>query len=161
MITVNQNPLLLDFVKVCILMPQDERDQLEAFTGEPFDIDGAAIGNYMVNGPKWVIRADNEPIVVGGFALQRPGVYRDFMLTTPGAWEQNWFAVTRICRRIMDAMLNTKTAHRLECVTPTARLAARPEVEKWYKVLNYHREGTLYGYLASGADAAIYSRVKH
>jgi len=34
-IIVYTDPLLLDFVKVCINMPQDEREQLEAFTGEP------------------------------------------------------------------------------------------------------------------------------
>lgn len=160
MIIVYTNPMLLDFVKVCINMPADEREQLEAFTGEPYDIDRAAVGNYSVLGPKWVVKADDEPICIGGFVPQRPGVYRDFMLTTPKAWE-HWFSVTRIARRCMDAMLLSKTAHRLECICPVSRLEKRPEVEKWYRTLAYHREGTLFGYLASGGDAAIFSRVKH
>jgi len=162
MIVTYTDPLLLDFIKVCINMPQDEREQLEAFTGEKYDIDGAAIGNYSVLGPKWVIKADDVPICIGGFVPQRPGVYRDFMLTTPQAWEKEyWFTVTRTARRAMDSMLISKTAHRLECVCPSSRLKKRPEVEKWYGLLNYHREGTLWGYCATGADAVMFSRVAH
>ncbi|MDE2097521.1 MAG: hypothetical protein KGL39_09770 [Patescibacteria group bacterium] len=158
MIEVCATPLLAEFIKVCILLPQDERDQLEAFTGRPYDIDGAAIGAFCAPGPKWAIRADGEPIIVGGFAQERPGVWRDFLLTTPVAWEKHWFAVTRICRRIMTDMLHSGHAHRLECIAPIARL---PRVSRWYSVLGYHQEGVLHGYCASGADAAIFSRVRH
>jgi hypothetical protein len=159
-ITVYTDPLLLDFIKVCLNMPQDEREQLEAFTGEKYDIDRAAIGNFMVAGPKWVIKADDEPICIGGFVPQRPGVYRDFMLTTADAWTRHWFAVTRTARKAMDGML-ANGAHRLECICPSSRIGKRPEIESWYKVLSYHREGTLFGYCASGADAIMFSRVKH
>jgi hypothetical protein len=158
-IHVYTNPLLLDFVKVCLSMPQDERDQLEAFTGEKYDIDGAAVGNFTVPGPKWVIKWDDEPICIGGFVPQRPGVYRDFMLTTPGAWEKHWFAVTRIARRAMDGMLQNG-AHRLECVAPAKRLADRSCIEKWYAAIGYNKEATLHGYCASGADAVLFSRVR-
>jgi len=161
MIKVYTDPWMIDFLKVCAAMPQDERDQLTAFTGEPYDIDGAAIGNFTVVGPKWVVKADDEPICIGGFVPVRPGVWRDFMLTTPAAWDKHWFIVTRICRRAMDAMLNSGQAHRLECVAPAKRLAARPEIKKWYGVLNYHEEGTMYGYCADGSDAVLFSRCKH
>lgn len=157
MIQVYSNPLLLDFIKVCIKMPEDERAQLEAATGQPYDVDGAAIGNFSVIGPKWVLKVDDEPIIVGGFALQRPGVFRDFMLTTPEAWEQHWFGVTRICRRIMDDMLYSGLAHRLECVAHHSREKA----QKWYSVLGYNFEARMYGYYANGHDALLYSRVKH
>jgi hypothetical protein len=160
MIQVYTNPFLLDFVNVCSRMPQDEREQLEAFTGEPYDIDSAAVGNFTVPGPKWVIKSDDEPIVIGGFVPQRPGVWRDFMLTTPEAW-QHWFTLTRICRRVMDAMFISGQAHRLECVAPAARLSSRPEIVKWYKVLGYTQEGHHYGYCANGADAISFARVKH
>lgn len=159
MIQVYNNPFLLDFIKVCAQLPDDERKQLEAFTGCEYDIDGAAIGNFTAPGPKWVIKADDEPIVIGGFSQQRRGVWRDFLLTTPAAWTEHWFTVTRICRRAMDGMLNSKQAHRLECVAPVARVTEK--LEKWYAVLGYNKEAVLHGYCASGADAIIYSRVKH
>lgn len=161
MIKVYTDPWLVDYLTVCAAMPEDEQEQLEAFTGEVYTIDGAAIGNYSVPGPKWVIKSDDVPIAIGGFAPQRPGVWRDFMLTTPTAWEKHWFSVTRIARRAMNAMFHSKQAHRLECITPAARIAARPQVEDWYRVLGYNREATLYGYCANGADAIIFSRVDH
>jgi hypothetical protein len=156
-IEVFNNPLLLDFLKVAVKLPQDERDQLEAIAGQPYDIDGVAVGNFMTTGPKWVIKAHGEPIVVGGFEFQRKGVWRDFMLTTPEAWTDHWFPVTRICRRIMDSMFSSGTAHRLECISD----ARRTKAHDWYRVLGYHQEARMHGYCASGHDALMYSRVKH
>jgi hypothetical protein len=160
MIHVYNDPLLLDFLKVCYLMPEGERAQLEAFTGQKYTVDGAAVGNFTVNGPKWVIKDAEVPLVVGGFSMERPGVWRDFLLSTPDAWSPKyWFSITRICRKIMDGMLKSGTAHRLECVVPAARLSAK--LEGWYKLLGYNREGLLNGYCANGADAVIFSRVRH
>lgn len=160
MITVYSNPWMTDFIQVCAQMPQDEREQLEALTGESYDIDRAAVGNFSAPGPKWVIKDGEHPIVIGGFVPQRPGVWRDFLLTTPDAWKHG-FAVTRICRRVMDAMFISGQAHRLECIAPAARVQSRPELVKWYKVLGYNKEGLHYGYCANGADAISFSRVKH
>jgi hypothetical protein len=159
MIQVYTDPLLLDFIKVCINMPQDERDQLEAFTGEKYDIDRAAIGNFTVPGPKWVIKADDEPICIGGFVQTRPGVWRDFMLTTAPAWEKHWFPVTRVCRRAMDAMFTSGQAHRLECITPAQRLSARPKIEEWYRILGYKNENVLHAYCANRYDAVMFARI--
>jgi hypothetical protein len=162
MITVYNNPFLLDFIKMAIKMPEDERKQIEAFTGQPYDVDGVAIGNFMVPGPKWVFKIDEEPICVGGFSPQRPGVWRDFMLTCPQAFESaNARTVTRLCRRIMDSMFKSGAAHRLECIVPASRIALRPELERWYAVLGYNKEGLRYGYCANGDDAIAYARVKH
>ncbi len=160
-IEVFSDPNLLDYIIVCAKMPADERAQLEAFTGQPYDVDGAAIGNFTAPGPKWVIKADGNPIAIGGFVQQRPGVWRDFMLTTPEAWEHHWFTVTRVARRIMDAMFKSGQAHRLECMAPANRVSSREKLAKWYKVLGYNYEGLHHGYCADGSDAVSYSRVKH
>lgn len=161
MIQVFDNPYLLDFIKVCAQMPEDERRQIEAVHGQDYSIDGAAVGNFTVPGPKWVIKWNEQPIVIGGFVPQRPGVYQDFLLTTASAWKEHWFPVTRICRRIMDAMFISGEAHRIECVVPAARVLSRPELRKWYSILGYHEEGPRYGYCADGSDAIGFSRVRH
>lgn len=162
MIQVYTDPLMLDFVKICCLMPEDERKQVEAFVGQPYDIDSVAVGNYLVQGPKWVIKDGTKPLVVGGFKQQRPGVWRDYMLTTPEAWEKKyWFAVTRTCRRAMDSMFTSGQAHRLECIAPKARLDARPILYSWYELMGYHAEGVRYGYCANGTDAMAFARVQH
>ena len=56
MIQVFNNPFLGDFIRVAAKLPDDEREQIELLTGEKYDVDGAAVGNYMVPGPKWVIK---------------------------------------------------------------------------------------------------------
>lgn len=157
-LSVYSNPFLLDFVKVCMQMPDDERQQIEAVSGQPYDVDSVAVANFSVPGPKWVFKDENEePVVVGGFVPQRPGVWRDFMLTTPQAWDKHGFSVTRNCRRAMDAMFKSGQAHRLECVA----LASRTKAFEWYRILGYNKEGVLHGYNADGSDAVIFSRVRH
>jgi len=161
MIQLYQNPPLIDYLHACMYMPEDERAQIEAFHGQPYDVDGAAIGNFTVPGVKFAIKTapDAMPLAVGGFVMQRPGVWRDFMLTTPEAFEKrNWFAVTRLCRHAMDWMLKSKQAHRLECVCLASREGKN---SRWYNVLGYNREATLYGYCAYGADAVSFARVEH
>jgi hypothetical protein len=159
MIQVYTNPFLLDFVKVAIAMPEDERKQVEALCGHEFDIDSVAVGNFMVPGPKWVIRGEEGPLCVGGFKQQRPGVWRDYMLTTPEAWEKKyWYSVTRTCKRIMDGMFTSGTAHRLECIVPETRLEQRPELLGWYKLMGYAPEGRRLGYCANGADVIAFAR---
>lgn len=170
MIRCYTNPWLGDILQVCASMPQDERDQLEALTGETWDLDRAAVGNFAAPGPKWVIKyAESEealsvgrstPLVVGGFVPQRPGVWRDFLLTTPEAWGAHWFGITRICKRVMDAMFISGQAHRLECIVPACRVESRPELVKWYKVLGYKKEGLHEGYCANGADAVSFARIQ-
>jgi hypothetical protein len=162
MIQVYSDPLLGDFLYAAIHMPQDEREQIEAFVGQKYDIDAVAVGNFMAPGPKWVVRTDDTVLCVGGFKQQRPGVWRDYMLTTPLAWEKRYaFTVTRTCRRLMDAMFASKQAHRIECIAPAARLAKRPELERWYRHFGYYNEGVRYGYCANGADAIAFARVAH
>ncbi len=153
---VFNNPTLADFIQVIVKMPANERENFEALTGQKYDVDSIAIGNFSTPGPKWVVYADGIPISVGGFAYQRPGVWRDFMINTPEAWEQHWFQMTRICRRIMDAMFTSQQAHRVDCISKASRTNIR-----WHEVLGYNLEATLYGYCADGADALIFSRVKH
>ena len=162
MIQVFNDPFLLDYVKACIVLPQDEREQVEALTGHPYNIDSIAVGNYMAQGPKWVAKDGDEVLSVGGFVQERPGVWRDYMLTTPQAWEKAyWFQMTRICRRIGDFMFSSKQAHRLELITPVARLEKRPELKRWYTHLGYGIEGTRHGYCANGGDAVAFVRVNH
>lgn len=159
MIKLYSNPWMTDFLRVVSLMPDDERQQVEAFTGEPFNMDAIAVNNFTVPGPKWVVKNEAmEPLVVGGFVPQRPGVLRDFMITTPDAWKHG-LALTRICKGAIDAMLESG-AHRVECVVPVVRVQARPEIQRWYSAVGYQKEGILQRYLANGGDAEIWARVR-
>ena len=159
MILCYSNPFLLDFLIVADQLPDEQRANIKALSGEPYTVDGAAIGSFTTQGPKWVLKTeDHRPIAVGGYVYQRKGVWRDFMLSTSEAWSpENWFTVSRHVRRAMDAMLKSGQAHRLECVTT----ASRTKAIEWYRILDYHKEGVLHGFCANGADAVIYARCKH
>jgi hypothetical protein len=172
MIKVFTDPLMIDYLQIATNLAADQRLHLEAMTGVPYDIDSAAVGNFISPGPKWVIKVGQDEqdfllgkaraIVVGGFNPTRPGVWRDFLLTTEDAFTKEfWFTVTRVCKRAMDSMFQSGMAHRLECVVPAARLESRPELADWYKLLGYNKEGLHHGYCASGADAVSFARVKH
>lgn len=146
---------LFDLLRVCHRLPGDEKEQWEIFSGEKFDAEKVSAIYSLMDCPKWVIVAENEPIVVGGFTQIRPGVWQDWMFSTPEAWTLHWRPVTRIARRVMDGMLRTE-AHRLQCVS----LASRHQAHKWYRPLGYEAEGTLLGYGVHGEHAIMFSRLR-
>jgi hypothetical protein len=152
-VKIYRNPQLVEFIMVAHRMPDDEREQFEAFSGEKYDPDRAAAAFYLRGGPSWVIIADGEPIVVAGFDMIRDGVWQDWMFSTPVAWERYWRPVTRLSRRVMDFMLQ-EAAHRLQCVS----LASRVNAHRWYRPLGLKLEGTLEGYGVNGENALMFSR---
>ncbi len=154
-VTLYQNPNLYDFVQVCHLLPQDERDQYEAFTGMPYDANQVAASYSLQPGPSWVMVADGQPICIAGFSEIRSGVYQDWLFSTPVAWEKHWRVLTKTCKHVMTEMLRTK-AHRLQCVS----LASRTAAHRWYRPLGLVLEGTLHGYGVNGENALMFSRLR-
>lgn len=152
---VFRSPTVIDFLTVCHRLPADEIEQFEAFAGEPYDPDRVAAIYSLKGGPAWVMTADDKPIAIAGFDQVRPGVWQDWMFSTPEAWSDHWRALTRQCRKGMDAMLRTE-AHRLQCVS----LATRTRAHRWYGVLGLEQEGPLRRYGAAGQDAIMFSRVR-
>lgn len=157
MIECHMNVTLLDLLYVAALLPPDEIEQMEQLTGATFSPDECAARAWLAQGPKWVIKKDGYPLSVFGAVPDRPGVWTDFMVNTPGAFAPaNFASVTRHCRRAMDYMFNAGHAHRIQCITPVSR----GHVFRWYKTLGYHQEAVLSSYLANGTDAVIFCRTK-
>lgn len=154
-LSIYQDPKLVDFLIVSHQMPEDERTQYEAFTGKKFDPERISSVLHQHVGPAWVITAGGEPVFIAGFDMIRPGVWQDWLLSTPSAWDTHWRGVTRICRRAMDSMLQSG-AHRLQCVS----LASRIHAHRWYRPLGLTLEGTLRGYGVNGEDALMFSRTR-
>lgn len=153
--TLHEGALLTEMLLVCSALPADEREQYAAFTGSEYDFEAAAARWFNVPGPKWVIQADGRPIVVAGFIEIRPGVWQDWMFSTPAAWDEHWRSVSKFSRRVMDRMLQ-EHAHRLQCVS----LASRHAAHRWYRVLGLEYEGTLRGYGVNGEDAMMFARLR-
>ena len=87
---VFNEPILLDFIRVVLNAAPDQIEHLETMSGEKWTIDGVALGSFTAPGPKWSIRIDDVPVVIGGFAPQRKGVYRDWFISTRAAFEPSF-----------------------------------------------------------------------
>lgn len=154
-IVVYAKPTLLDFLRVCSQLPEDEREQYECFTGEAFEYERVAAAYSLRGCPMWVLTIDDEPIVIAGFDRIREGVWQDWLFSTPAAWDTHWRTVTKYAKKVMDAMLRGE-AHRLQCVS----LASRIHAHRWYRPLGLELEGTLRGYGVHGEDALMFSRLR-
>jgi hypothetical protein len=154
--TLYRNPTLFDFIEVCYALPEDEREQFATLSGKPYDPNVVAAQYFLRDCPKWVLCADDKPLCVAGFDYVRPGVWQDWMFSTPAAWSPaHWRTVTKNVRKVMDGML-VKDAHRLQCIS----LKSRIQAHKWYRVLGLVLEGELEGYGINGENALVFKRMK-
>lgn len=156
MIQVFTDPWLMDLIQIAAHITPDEREQIEAYNGETFDVERVALAHYMLKGPKWVIKSDGVPVGAGGYEPLTKGVYRDWALFAEQVWTDRrlWVPVTRICKRAADAMIESG-AHRLECLS----LASRIKAHEWCAILGLEKEGVQVGAAANGADLVVLSRV--
>lgn len=157
MITVERDPTLIDFLVCANHAPEDQRDHFTKLTGMPYIVDDVAVGNFQVPGLKWVFKNEKGyPLLVGGFVQQRPGVWRDFLISTEEAFgPKYWMSCTKAARRIMDQMF-VADAHRIECIAPASRVKAI----SWYRIMGYTLEAPLRKYCADGSDAVAFVRVR-
>lgn len=152
-------PIVEDFAYLARRMRPDEIAQYLAFSGEEtYDPDAAARRFIETAGPTFaVIGPDGMPLVAGGFWPVRGGVYECWLVGTLESWSTHWRAITKFCRRLIAVMLEQSNVHRIQLCGMTGRDAAF----HWYeRSLGFTREGTLYGYCASGSDAVMFSRRK-
>ena len=151
-------PILEDFAYLARHMRPDEIDQFCAMTGVgEYNADIAARSLAAIPGYAWVlVGADGLPFLVGGFQPIRPGVYEGWLAGTMEGWQRHGFAITRICRRQMDALLR-EGAHRVQIPALASRVAAHA----WYeRGLGMTREGRMPGYCADGRDAEMFGKVR-
>lgn len=151
-------PILEDYGWLARNMRPDEVEQFLAFSGlGSYDANVAARAFAMMPGAAYVlVDRDNRPILIGGFEPLRPGVYEGWLAGTMEGWGRHGFAITRICRRNIDAMLDGG-AHRVQITA----LSSRALAHDWYiRGLGMECEGTLQGYAANGADAVVFAKVR-
>ncbi|MGH6720049.1 MAG: hypothetical protein ACREER_12085 [Alphaproteobacteria bacterium] len=149
--------MLEDFGLMARYMRDDEKAQIEALTGEPYDADRVARLFANVPGPVYAcLGRDGFPLLVGGFIPQRPGVYRAWMAGTQAGWDAHGRTYSRMARRAIRAMLATG-AHRVEIVSLANRLSAH----NWYeRHLGLRDEGVSVGWFADGQDARTHAIIR-
>jgi len=153
MITVRE-PYFIDILSLLAVLPADEVEQYEAFTGVEFEHQDAAARAWLSTELRWAAADEKGPLVVGGYVRMRPGVFQSWYIPHPRVWEDKDIGrpITRATRKVIQGMLTSGTAHRLETVV----LSSRTKAQTWYPMIGLKYESTLPRYGAHGEDAAMY-----
>ena len=146
---------LVDLLVVCQGLPQDEIDQIEAFTGNAYDPEQIAVQTYSSNGIKWTCRIKEtaEPIVVAGFFQVGVSTWRSFMLASDLAWDEYGMEVTLHSRAAVKNLIRGEQHIRLETIC----LAGRDKALEWYPKIGLEYESTMPGYGVNGESAVLYT----
>jgi hypothetical protein len=147
---------LEDLLAIARKLPPAEREVFEAFTGENYSPEQAAMNAFCSPGIGWVIQDPVKPVAAGGFARIRDGVFATWFLATDAAWHEHGREVTECVAERISAMLAPGLAHRIETVT----LADRSRARDWYTKIGLRFESTLPGYGVRGEEAVRYVAVR-
>jgi len=152
------NTQLVDILVVSRDLPQDEIDQIEAFSGNLFDPQYMAVEIMSGVGPRWTckVKETGEPIVVAGFDQIGPNIWRSFMLATNQAWEKYGVEVTHYARDTVDELVRGQQHIRLETIC----LEEREKARAWYPQIGLKYEATLAGYGTKGQSAVLYTKIQ-
>ena len=137
----------LDVASRCI---QGECDQIEAFTGRPYQIDEVLQAVLNFNGPKWSIHYQDKAVAVAGLLQHSKTRFESWFLSTPECWTPG-IGVTEIVKRVVAQTLENG-ARRIETVC----LADRTTARRWYEMIGLRFETTLEQYGVNGAKAVQY-----
>ncbi len=153
-----RNTTLVDVLVVCNDLPQDEIEQIEAFSGGVFDPQDMAVQIMSMGGLKWTCydKETKEPLVVAGFTQIGATLWRSFMLASQKAWAEHGVEVTIHCRRAVKDLVKGEQHIRLE----TMCLASRDKARAWYPRIGLEYESTLPAYGAFGETAVLYTKTQ-
>lgn len=143
-------------------MRETEQAQLIAVMGtSAYNPDTAA--HWLVN--TWaqsapfaltVVGRDGMPAAAGGFHPVAPGVWQSWMAGSEQGWAEQWRAMTKATRWLIDRLLETQ-AHRVQTSATTNREKA---IEWFERSLGMRPEGISRGYGIKGEGIAYFSRLR-
>ena len=149
---------LIDVLVVCNDLPDDEIEQIQAFSGIAFDAQDTAVQIMTLAGFKWTccVKEAGNPLVVAGFIPIGGNVWRSFMLASSAGWAEHGVEITLHCRRAVKNLVQGEQYIRLE----TLCLASRNKARMWYPKIGLEYESTLKGYGVNGENAVLYTKVQ-
>lgn len=152
-------PLLQDYVYIANRMRPDEIAQFLSVAGlSEYEPDIAARSFAAIPGVAHALIDDaGYPVLLGGHEEVRPGVWQGWLMGTMEGWERHGFAISRVCRRLQDRLMESEHCHRVQLYAT----ADRKPAHVWYeRALGMTYEGTHRAYFADGSDALCFARVK-
>ena len=148
---------LVDLLIVARSLPAVEIAQLEAFTGNEFNVEDLAVQIHTSGGMKWTGRVveTREPIFVAGFFQVGTGIYRSFMLCGDKTFSDLYAGeTTRHVAGVMQDVADSDPYIRIETIC----LAERDLVRSWYPKIGLAYESTMPNYGARGENAVMYTK---
>lgn len=146
---------MYDALYVAHRIPADEIEQVELFTGQPFNAEDTALWFHGTQ-HKIACRSEEETIALCGFSCVGPGVWRTFYLASENAWAEHGRELTAHTKAGMEEIMQREGIRRLE----TLCLASRKRAQAWYRVLGLRFESTLQSYAVNGEDAVMFVKVE-
>ena len=147
-------PSLEDALWVAKQLPDDEIQQIQLLSGQPFKAEDTALWFHRTKF-KIGCRDKSETIAVCGFVPIGPGVYRTMFLATEYAWQYHGKELTEFTISGMNEIIAREGIRRLE----TLCLKSRRKAQIWYKMLGLKLESTLISYAANGDDVVIFTKI--
>lgn len=144
------------------MMRENEQAQYLAILGtEKYDPDTAAqwlINIWAQSSPYalTVVGSDGLPAAAGGFHPVAPGVWQSWMVGSEQGWAEQWRAMTKSTRWLMDRVLDTH-AHRVQTSAITTRVKA---IEWFQRSLGMTPEGVFRGVGIRGESIAHFSKLR-
>lgn len=153
---VKTGTTLVDLLIVAKAIPEDEKQQLLAFGGNP-NPEAIAVGVYNNATFMWTGRLDTtgEPLVVGGYTQVGPTIFRSFFLANPRVWAEYGKEVTALTIEAIEEIKESLGFCRLE----TYCLPERELARKWYERIGLAFDAELKGFGVNGESAVLYSTV--
>lgn len=149
-------PTIEEALAICRNARPDEQEQYYALTGKTWNPERVVHEICHKQGPKWVALDGDKPFIMGGYDHVVNDVWQSWMVGTMADWRTHWRSITKVSRKVMDALLATGARRLQTCV-----LASREQTCEWYvRALKMTFEGNMRGFGANGETMAMYARVK-
>lgn len=145
---------LVDVLFVGRSLPQEEIEQIEAFSGDKFNIQEIAIQLFNTEHPRWCIRVEEtgEPLVVAGMHQIGSNSWRTWFFATQSAWDDYGREISFHTAKTRKLMMEEQEYMRIETVC----LATRKLAQEWYTAVGMKYESTMHGYGVNGESAVMY-----
>src|SRR5690606_11769877 len=101
-----------------------------------------------------VAHPDGTPACAGGWEQIKPGIWQSWMVGTVRGWEEMWIDIHRTTRFVIEQLVDSGMARRLQ----TSALASRTHAHRWYERFGMVYEGTMKGLGENGEDVVWYGR---
>lgn len=146
-----------DMIEVSRNMRQDDWDEVMAtrWDDSPYSF---AADHMRLNGPKYVIRAnDDSPVCVGGIAVHQPGVGQAWLVGTNRLFERRkeiWHVVKTVINHYMHK--HDTPLHRIHAFSAYNHKMSH----RWLEKIGFKQEAVMQSYGKHGEDFIVFSIVK-